>query len=105
MIEYKLSPDLDLDAMIEFYNSCSLGAWRPTGERERMAMVREGYQKLGIGPGLIRRTQQAGGPDIRIPIETRMIVLSAPAAVEYSPRIFFTQHPSAWTILGDEPLL
>ena len=122
--------------MIELYNSCSLGARRPTGERDRMAAmlananliitawdgdllvglsrsmtdfvyatylsdlaVRETHQKLGIGRELIRRTQLAGGP------KTRVILLSAPAAVEYYPRIGFTQHPSAWSIMGDEPLL
>jgi hypothetical protein len=47
---------------------------------------------------LIRRTQEAGGG------QTRVILLSAPAAVDYYPRIGFTRHESAWTILGNEPL-
>lgn len=135
MITYRAGEDLDVDAMIELYNSCSLGARRPTDDRERMAAmlananlviaawdedllvgiarsltdfayatylsdlaVRESHQKLGIGRELIRRTQEAGGR------ETRVILLSAPAAVEYYPRIGFTRHNSAWTILGSEPL-
>jgi predicted N-acetyltransferase YhbS len=60
--------------------------------------VRESHQKHGIGRELIRLTQEAGGP------LTRVILLSAPAAVEYYPRLGFTQHPSAWTIAGDQPL-
>ena len=134
-ITYSTGNNLDLDAMIELYNSCSLRARRPTGDRDRMAAmlananlvitawdgdllvgisrsltdfayatylsdlaVRESYQKRGIGRELIRRTQEVGGP------ETRVILLSAPAAVNYYPRIGFTHHPSAWSIMGNEPL-
>ena len=135
VIAYRIGKDLDVDAVVELYKSCSLGARRPVDERERMAAmlananlvitawdgevlvgisrsltdfayatylsdlaVRESYQKLGIGRELIRRTQEAGG------IQTRVILLSAPAAVDYYPRIGFTRHDSAWTILGSEPL-
>jgi len=135
VIVYRTGNNLDVDAVIELYKSCSLGARRPSDDRKRMAAmiananlvitawdgdllvgisrsvtdfvyatylsdlaVRESYQKLGIGRELIRLTQQAGGPD------TRVILLSAPAAVNYYPRIGFTRHESAWTILGSEPL-
>jgi predicted N-acetyltransferase YhbS len=134
-ITYSTGSNLAVDSMIELYNSCSLGARRPTGDRERMAVmlananlvitawdddllvgisrsltdfayatylsdlaVRDSYQKRGIGRELIRRTQEAGGP------ETRVILLSAPAAVDYYPRVGFTHHPSAWSIMGNEPL-
>jgi predicted N-acetyltransferase YhbS len=60
--------------------------------------VRESYQKRGIGRELIRLTQEAGGP------KTTVILLSAPAAVNYYPRIGFTRHDSAWIIKGGEPL-
>jgi predicted N-acetyltransferase YhbS len=60
--------------------------------------VRESYQKHGIGRELIRLTQEAGGP------KTTVILLSAPAAVNYYPRIGFTRHESAWTLKGSEPL-
>lgn len=60
--------------------------------------VRESHQRCGIGRELIRRTIELGGP------ETRVILLSAPAAVDYYPRIGFTHHPQAWTILPGEPL-
>lgn len=135
MIVYRTGNNLDVDAVIELYKSCSLGARRPSDDRGRMAAmvananlvitawdedllvgisrsvtdfvyatylsdlaIRESYQKRGIGRELIRLTQEAGGP------KTRVILLSAPAAVNYYPRIGFTRHDSAWTILGSEPL-
>jgi hypothetical protein len=54
---------------------------------------------LGIGKELIRRTQQAGGPNARV------VLLAAPAAVNYYPHVGFTQHPSAWTLGPGEFLL
>jgi ribosomal protein S18 acetylase RimI-like enzyme len=57
--------------------------------------VRVSHQRKGIGKELIRQTQQAGGP------QTRVILLSAPAATKYYPHIGFTQHPSAWMLAGD----
>jgi hypothetical protein len=33
-----------------------------------------------------------------------VILLAAPAAVNYYPRIGFTRHDSAWIIKGGEPL-
>jgi len=57
--------------------------------------VRVSHQRIGIGKELIRQTQKAGGP------QTRVILLSAPAATSYYPRVGFTQHPSAWMLAGD----
>jgi len=54
--------------------------------------VRKEYQRRGIGVELIRLTRAAMGPSARI------VLLSAPAAVEYYPRIGFTQHQSAWVL-------
>ena len=135
MIAYRTGNNLDVDAVIELYQSCSLGARRPADDRARMAAmlananlvisawdddllvgisrsltdfvyatylsdlaVREAYQKRGIGRELIRLTQEAGGPN------TSVILLAAPAAVDYYPRIGFTRHQSAWMIKGSEPL-
>ncbi len=50
------------------------------------------YQKHGIGKCLIAETQQRLGPQCTI------ILLSAPAAVEYYPRIGFQHHPQAWLL-------
>jgi GNAT superfamily N-acetyltransferase len=61
--------------------------------------VRESHQRRGIGRELIRRTLELGGP------RTRVVLLSAPAAVDYYPRIGLTHHPQAWTIMPNDPLL
>jgi predicted N-acetyltransferase YhbS len=50
------------------------------------------YQHQGIGTELIARTQASLGPDAKI------ILLAAPKAVEYYPKLGFTQHPSAWLL-------
>ncbi|MFM2318930.1 MAG: hypothetical protein RLZZ215_1551 [Pseudomonadota bacterium] len=50
------------------------------------------YQKIGIGQGLINATQKSFGPNCKI------ILLSAPAAVEYYPYIGFEHHPQAWLL-------
>jgi ribosomal protein S18 acetylase RimI-like enzyme len=135
VISYRAGNNLDVDTVIGLYRACSLGARRPSDDRERMAAmlananlvftawdeellvgisrsvtdfvyatylsdlaVRETYQKRGIGRELIRLTQEAGGP------KTLVILLAAPAAVDYYPRIGFTRHNSAWIIKGSEPL-
>jgi len=52
--------------------------------------VRVSHQHKGIGKELIRLTREAGGP------QTMVILLSAPAAVGYYPKVGFTNPPSAW---------
>jgi len=54
------------------------------------------YQKMGIGKKLISKVQE------QLEDKCKIILLSAPDATEYYPRIGFTQHNSAWTILKDE---
>lgn len=54
--------------------------------------VHAGYQRRGIGIELIARTRAAMGPDSSI------ILLAAPAAVGYYPKIGFTSHPHAWVL-------
>jgi len=54
--------------------------------------VDESYQKQGIGRELIRLTQS------RLGAKAKLILLSAPGAVEYYPKIGFDAHPSAWVI-------
>lgn len=54
--------------------------------------VRVSHQKKGIGKELMRRTQDAGGP------KTTLLLLSAPAAVDYYPHVGFTHHPQAWLL-------
>lgn len=50
------------------------------------------YQKSGIGRELIRLTQAQLGPDAKI------ILLAAPAAEAYYPKIGFDAHRSAWIV-------
>jgi predicted N-acetyltransferase YhbS len=57
--------------------------------------VRLSHQKRGIGKELIRRTQALAGE------HAKLILLAAPAAEQYYPKIGFTRHPQAW-MLGPE---
>jgi len=50
------------------------------------------YQRAGIGRELIRLTQSRLGP------RAKLILLAAPKAEAYYPRLGFTAHPSAWTL-------
>jgi len=134
MITYRGGNDLDLNAVIELYRASTLGERRPVDDRERMKLmlananlvvsawdggllvgiarsvsdfsyatylsdlaVRLSHQKQGIGRELIRRTQVQGG-------RASVILLSAPKAVEYYPRIGMKHHPSAWWLKADESL-
>ena len=134
MISYRTGNDLELDAVIELYRASTLGERRPVEDRERMALmlrhanlvvtawegnllvgiarsmsdfsyatylsdlaVRVSHQEQGIGRELIRQTQAQGG-------RASVVLLSAPKAVDYYPRIGLKQHPSAWTLPWDAPL-
>jgi predicted N-acetyltransferase YhbS len=135
MITYRTVNDLDLEAVIELYRASTLGERRPVDDRARMQRmmqnanlivtawdgdllvgiarsvsdfnyatylsdlaVRASHQKKGIGRELIRRTQELGG-------QATVILLSAPAAAAYYPRIGLKPHPSAWTLRANETLL
>jgi predicted N-acetyltransferase YhbS len=132
MIEYRTGNDLDLEGVIDLYRASTLGERRPLDDRQRMAAmlknanlvitawdgellvgiarsitdfsyatylsdlaVRDTHQRRGIGRDLLRRTQEAGGT-------ARVVLLSAPKAESYYPRIGMTQHPSAWTLGPDQ---
>ena len=60
--------------------------------------VRESHQRRGIGVELIRRTREALGPKAMI------VLLAAPAALDYYPRVGFARHASAWVLKAGEPL-
>ena len=55
-------------------------------------------QRSGVGRELIRLTQAALGP------KAKLILLSAPKAVDYYPRIGFVRHENAFMINASEPL-
>jgi predicted N-acetyltransferase YhbS len=54
--------------------------------------VHASYQRQGIGKELIRRTQAQLGAGASV------VLLAAPAAVDYYPCVGFTQHGSAWVL-------
>ena len=54
--------------------------------------VDQKYQRQGIGRELIRLTQEQLGP------EAKLILLAAPRARDYYPRIGFDRHESAWIL-------
>lgn len=134
MITYRTGNDLDLDQVIELYRASTLGERRPVDERERMGTmlasanlvitawdgellvgisrsltdhvyatylsdlaVRVSHQHQGIGVELIRRTQAA------TPRAT-IILLAAPAAEEYYPRIGMTPFTKAFLLREGQSL-
>jgi predicted N-acetyltransferase YhbS len=135
MISYHTGNDIDLDEMIDVYVDSTLGERRPVGDRDRMARmleeanlvitardgemvvgvsrsvtdwvyctylsdlaVRSAYQGQGIGKELVRLTRQATP-------QANVILLAAPKAVDYYPKIGMTRHDSAWVLWsGEEPV-
>ena len=59
--------------------------------------VRQSHQKLGIGIQMIQKTREKMGP------RSKLVLLSAPKAVDYYPRIGFTQPDSAWILSASDP--
>lgn len=60
--------------------------------------VRLSHQRRGIGRELIRVTRRESGP------EATLVLLAAPKAVDYYPRVGFTRHDSAWLLRAGDPL-
>ena len=60
--------------------------------------VDQAYQQTGIGRELIRRTREQLGSGCMV------ILLSAPAATGYYPRIGFRPHHSAWVLRAADEL-
>jgi ribosomal protein S18 acetylase RimI-like enzyme len=54
--------------------------------------VDEAYQRQGIGRELIRLTHEEAG------LNTTLVLLAAPKARDYYPRIGMTKHESCWII-------
>ena len=60
--------------------------------------VDENYQRKGIGKELIRQTRS------RLGDKAKIILLSAPKAEAYYPKIGFEAHESAWILAADAPI-
>jgi len=134
-ITYRTGNDLDPDAMIELYVASTLGERRPVADRERMIemlqhanlvitawegeqlvgisrsvtdfvwttylsdlAVRRSHQRQGIGVELIRRTRDAAP-------RATLLLLAAPAAVDYYPHIGFQHMPQAWWLRPEHALV
>ncbi len=61
--------------------------------------VDEAYQRQGIGRELIRLTQS------RLGRKAKIILLAAPKATHYYPKLGFEAHPSAWLMDAGKNLL
>ena len=122
MVEYKIEKNLSVEEFRTVLVKSTLGDRRPVNEPERLQKmleygnliitarengkligvarsltdflyctylsdlaVDEAYQKKGIGKELIRRTKLAAP-------QARMILLAAPAAIPYYPKIGMTQY-------------
>lgn len=128
----KLDLDFTLDQAIELYVASTLGERRPVDDRARMAemfrhanliitawdgellvgvsrsitdfvwytylsdlAVRKSHQRQGIGKELMHRTQAAAP-------QATVLLLAAPAAVDYYPHVGFEHAPTAWVLRPTE---
>jgi len=61
--------------------------------------VRVSYQNRGIGTELIKRSRELMGP------RSMLVLLAAPKAVEYYPKVGFRKHESAWVLRKGDSLV
>jgi len=131
-IDYRLEPDLTAEAFIDLLKRSTLAERRPVDDPVTIAgmlahadlivtaraggvlvgvsraitdfsyctylsdlAVAADHQRRGIGRELIRRTQRAAP-------KAKIVLLAAPAAEKYYPRIGFTHHPQAWILPHNE---
>jgi ribosomal protein S18 acetylase RimI-like enzyme len=134
MIHYRQGNDLHLNQVIALYQSSTLGARRPVGEPERMAMMVQqanlvitawhGDALVGISRALsdfsfatylsdlaVDQRYQHQGIGRELIRQTQLaapaakiILLAAPAAELYYPHIGFTHHPQAWVLGPGDPI-
>jgi ribosomal protein S18 acetylase RimI-like enzyme len=61
--------------------------------------VHASYQDRGIGTALIQRTRDHMGA------RSMLVLVAAPKAVDYYPKLGFRKHESAWTLRQGEVLV
>lgn len=59
--------------------------------------VRQSHQRHGIGTVLIEKTRQMMGP------RSMLVLLAAPLARDYYPKLGFARHDSAWILKASDP--
>ncbi|MFE9403425.1 GNAT family N-acetyltransferase [Streptomyces sp. NPDC006530] len=126
--EQVVGASLDVAEVLDLYRASTLAERRPVGDIERFTKMLAGanlvvtarldgrligiarsvtdgsyvtylsdiavdvaFQRRGVGRDLIRATQEAAP-------RAKVVLLSAPAAVDYYPHIGFKRHDSAWTL-------
>ena len=132
MIEYKLTPDLDLDQAIELYVASTLGERRPVDDRERMKTMFQhanlvitawdGDLLVGVSRSITDFVWTTYLADLAVRLEyqrhgigkelmrrtqaaapqAKLLLLAAPAAANYYGHVGFTNLPNAWWLLPDE---
>jgi GNAT superfamily N-acetyltransferase len=132
MIEYKLTPELDVDAALDLYVASTLGERRPVQDRERFAaMLRhadliitawDGDLLVGVSRSItdwvwttyladlaVRLSHQRQGIGKELMRRTqaaapqaKLLLLAAPAAANYYGHVGFSHMPSAWWLLPNE---
>jgi GNAT superfamily N-acetyltransferase len=134
MIEYKLTPDLDVDTAHELYVASTLGERRPIGDRERFEkMMRsanltitawDGGLLVGISRSItdwvwctyladlaVRVSHQKQGIGKELMRRTQaatpqanVLLLAAPKAAEYYGHVGYTQMLNAWMLRPGEEI-
>jgi ribosomal protein S18 acetylase RimI-like enzyme len=134
MIEYKLTPDLDLDVAHELYVASTLGERRPIGDRPRFeTMMRsanltitawDGDLLVGISRSItdwvwftyladlaVRVSHQKQGIGKELMRRTQaatpqanVLLLAAPKAANYYGHVGFTQMLNAWMLRPGEEI-
>jgi ribosomal protein S18 acetylase RimI-like enzyme len=134
MIEYKVTPDLDVDVAHELYVASTLGERRPIDDRPRFeAMLRnanltitawDGELLVGISRSItdwvwftylsdlaVRESHQRQGIGVELMRRTqtaapqaKLLLLAAPKAKDYYGHVGFTKLDNAWWLLPGETL-
>ncbi len=134
MIEYKVTPDLDVDIAYELYVASTLGERRPIDDRPRFeAMLRnanltitawDGELLVGISRSItdwvwftylsdlaVRESHQRQGIGVELMRRTqaaapqaKLLLLAAPKAKDYYGHVGFTKLDNAWWLLPGETL-
>lgn len=98
-IDYRINAPVSAEQFAGLLSRCSLGGRRPTDLAVLRTMLEQAdltvsawdaTELVGIGRALLDHT--AG----RLPSGCKIVLLSAPQAVDYYPHIGFQPHPSAW---------
>jgi ribosomal protein S18 acetylase RimI-like enzyme len=134
MIEYKVTPELDVDVAYELYVASTLGERRPIDDRPRFeAMLRnanltitawDGELLVGISRSItdwvwftylsdlaVRESHQRQGIGVELMRRTqaaapqaKLLLLAAPKAKDYYGHVGFTKLDNAWWLLPGETL-